>query len=425
MKSNKILSNGSHKIINFTCEFQISKKCQKIHPLAYRDGIQNKKRNSGKYICFYCSRELKYAGRKNPNCHYKNTDDNFFKNIDTEEKAYLLGWIISDGSVQKRGFQIFINKKDTEILKKLRDIISPEIPTKTKKRKPNNLIGFVVNSQEIATDLSNLLQIPFVGGKDSIVSMPDNLNDKLKWACIRGVFDGDGSINNPINSQKHHCGASIATTSSKLRKQIKEFVKIPCYENVNGLSWSCNNALDFLGKIYEHSKIYLERKYDLYSMWCSYVPALRGKNYSVNYEKIKFLKTVKEATLPKKERISDSGYDLTIIKKIKEIGDVEFYTTGIKVQFDSFGWYGMVVPRSSLSKTGYMMANSIGIIDRSYLGEILIALRKIDKTANSIILPARIAQLIPMPIVHFEIKEVTEFQETDRNEKGFGSTGDK
>ena len=160
-------------------------------------------------------------------------------------------------------------------------------------------------------------------------------------------------------------------------------------------------------------------------MWCQYIPALigGGRKNSINYEKLKFLKTKNNAVLPFKERITDSGYDLTIIEKVKEIGDVEFYTTGIKVQFGSFGWYGMVVPRSSLSKTGYMMANSIGIIDRSYLGEILIALRKMDITADSIILPARVAQLIPMPIVHFEIKEITEFQETDRNEKGFGSTG--
>jgi dUTP pyrophosphatase len=101
---------------------------------------------------------------------------------------------------------------------------------------------------------------------------------------------------------------------------------------------------------------------------------------------------------------------------------VEFFDTCIKVQPD-FGWYFDVAPRSSLAKSGYIMANSIGVIDRAYTGTVLIALIKIDPSAGDLELPARIAQLIPRPIVHLQIEEVDSLDETARGAGGFGSTG--
>jgi len=115
-------------------------------------------------------------------------------------------------------------------------------------------------------------------------------------------------------------------------------------------------------------------------------------------------------------------YDLTIIEKIKQVGDVELFTTGIKIK-PEFGWYTIVVPRSSIIKSGYMLANSIGIIDRTYIGEVIIALRKTNVLMPDIKLPCRIAQLIPQPIIHMVIEEVDELPNSDRGEYGFGSTG--
>jgi dUTP pyrophosphatase len=120
--------------------------------------------------------------------------------------------------------------------------------------------------------------------------------------------------------------------------------------------------------------------------------------------------------------VSDSGYDLTIIRRVKQHGLVEFFDTGIKVQ-PAFGWYFDVVARSSLSKTGYMMANSVGVIDRTYTGTIIIALMRVDRDAPELELPARIAQMIPRPIVHAQIVEVDSLDESERGAGGFGSTG--
>lgn len=128
------------------------------------------------------------------------------------------------------------------------------------------------------------------------------------------------------------------------------------------------------------------------------------------------------AVLPSKERISDSGYDLTLINVKKQMGLVVLYGTGIKVQ-TPLGWYLDVVPRSSIIKRGYLLANNVGVIDQTYRGEIMVPLLKVDPSAQDLELPARVAQLILRPVVHFPVIEREELVQTERGEGGFGSTG--
>jgi dUTP pyrophosphatase len=132
----------------------------------------------------------------------------------------------------------------------------------------------------------------------------------------------------------------------------------------------------------------------------------------------------KDAVVPFKSRASDSGYDLTLIKKIKTTGNVEWYDTGIKILPD-FGWYFISVGRSSIAKSGYMLANSIGIIDRAYTGSIIVPLIKIDPTTPELTLPIRITQIIPVPIIHAQLVEVDSLEETSRGSSGWGSSGVK
>ena len=70
-----------------------------------------------------------------------------------------------------------------------------------------------------------------------------------------------------------------------------------------------------------------------------------------------------------------------------------------------------------------MLANSVGVIDRAYTGEILVPLIKLDPNAPDLALPARIVQIIPRPIIAAEIVEVDDFDTTLRGDGGFGSTG--
>lgn len=131
------------------------------------------------------------------------------------------------------------------------------------------------------------------------------------------------------------------------------------------------------------------------------------------------------AEIPTKAHPTDIGFDLTAIDIKKDFGEVKLYGTGIKITPHT-NYYIEIVPRSSISKSGYMLANSVGIIDPTYTGELLIALRKVDKDAPDLVLPNKIAQLIfrLVPWVP-DFKIVEKLEDTDRGEGGFGSTDKK
>lgn len=133
-------------------------------------------------------------------------------------------------------------------------------------------------------------------------------------------------------------------------------------------------------------------------------------------------KTRPDAVLPSRAHPTDSGFDLVLLEPTKTVGDVTFYSTGISIRPPE-GMYFDLVARSSLSKTGYMLANGIGIIDRDYTGEILVALRKVDKDAMVLTLPAKVVQLIPRRWYDLIPVEAPEgLPGTDRGDGGFGST---
>ena len=130
-----------------------------------------------------------------------------------------------------------------------------------------------------------------------------------------------------------------------------------------------------------------------------------------------------DAVIPSKAHQSDSGLDLTIIGKEKDLSDeVALYSTGIKATIQEEGWDLKIYPRSSISKTGYMLANSIGVVDSSYRGELFVALRKIDPSAEPLTFPVKLVQLLPERVPDVQVVEAS-LDQTDRGAGGFGSTG--
>ncbi len=82
----------------------------------------------------------------------------------------------------------------------------------------------------------------------------------------------------------------------------------------------------------------------------------------------------------------------------------------------------MIVARSSLAKTGYIISNCVGIIDPSYTGNLLISLTKIDDSLPDITLPCKPAQLIFAPAVWSIPISGNVVSDTARGDGGFGST---
>jgi len=130
------------------------------------------------------------------------------------------------------------------------------------------------------------------------------------------------------------------------------------------------------------------------------------------------------AIMPTK-KIIDVGYDLTIVSVAKQLTPLTtMYETHVSLEIP-LGYYVELIPRSSISKTGYMLANNVGIIDPGYTGTLKVPLVKMDQSMPDIELPMRIAQLILKPYVVSEAYDATHEERvgTDRGSGGFGSTG--
>jgi dUTPase len=96
---------------------------------------------------------------------------------------------------------------------------------------------------------------------------------------------------------------------------------------------------------------------------------MKKNNISVKYKLLN-----EKAAPPSRGHQTDSGWDLKIIGVEKIEGDVIFFKTGISVQPPS-GYYFELFPRSSISTLPLSLANSVGVIDESYTGEVLVAAR--------------------------------------------------
>lgn len=414
----RIPRRGSHRPTQVTCDFASSPKCKKTWTIEERLAAETRRNNDGRIVCIYCSRQAKNTGRANPNTRYKTVHDGLFDQVDREEVAYLLGWIASDGAVKPTTISIFVHEKDAPTLRVLRDIVAAELPVR---RKAPNLLGFDINSKRIATRVCSLLHIE-PRKKSDVVGFPQLANDDLRWAFVRGFFDGDGSIVKPPGSKESRAPrCNIATGSLRMREAIKDFCGIPCYHGSDRLEWNGTAAMDFLAKLYDGAKVWLGRKRDLYIDWCTWVPSLTGPNHGVE-DLFRWVRTLPGARPPSKTHASDSGYDLSLIERGDTRGIVQFFRTGIKVQ-PAHGWYFDLVARSSITKTGYFLANGIGVIDRSYSGEIMVPLIKIDPSAPELELPARVVQIIPRPVIHVRMQEVDSLEPSARGTGGFGSTG--
>lgn len=138
--------------------------------------------------------------------------------------------------------------------------------------------------------------------------------------------------------------------------------------------------------------------------------------------KIGFCVQDPRAVVPTKH-ITDVGYDLTVVSVFKQATKLTtMYETYISLNIP-LGYYVELVPRSSLSKSGYMLANSVGVIDPGFTGTLKVPLIKVDPSTPDLVLPARVAQLILKQYVISDSYTTTELIQTSRGEGGFGSTG--
>lgn len=120
---------------------------------------------------------------------WKSFNVDYFENIDTEDKAYFLGFILADGHIRCKYHSLVIKIKnnDKEILNKFKNNINFEGELWYA---PNNQLQIIISSPKLIKDLSKYSIIP---NKTNFVEFPE-IPKHLENHFMRGVFDGDGCI---------------------------------------------------------------------------------------------------------------------------------------------------------------------------------------------------------------------------------------
>lgn len=146
---------------------------------------------------------------------------------------------------------------------------------------------------------------------------------------------------------------------------------------------------------------------------------------AIKKPKLQVKKLSQNATIPTKAEGRPAGYDLYALKPLRIPGrGVRLIETGLAMAIEE-GYYGRIEERSGVSvKTS--LSKKAGIIDNDYRGEVKIVMQNISDVFVDITAGQKIAQLVIQR--HYEpvLEEVESFDEEDtqRGEKGFGSSGD-
>jgi dUTP pyrophosphatase len=139
--------------------------------------------------------------------------------------------------------------------------------------------------------------------------------------------------------------------------------------------------------------------------------------------KVKFRKMHHEAIAPKYARPGDAGIDLHACMGAEVVlnpGEVRVIHCGVALELPA-GFEGQVRGRSGLSKRGIPV--HFGTIDSGYRGVIGATLHNLSADHFVIKTGDRVAQLVIAPVVTAELVEAEELSETERGERGFGSSG--
>jgi len=131
-------------------------------------------------------------------------NDGYFEKIDTPEKAYILGFIYADGSINGNYLSIVICESDIEVLNFIQKEFETDYPIRT------NRIGYVnltVCSNKMVNDL---ISMGILRNKTyTSQHLPYDNQNKYYNSMICGFFDGDGSIyaskRSDCNSREYGC----------------------------------------------------------------------------------------------------------------------------------------------------------------------------------------------------------------------------
>lgn len=231
-------------------------------------------------------------------------DKTFFETINTEEKAYILGFICADGCVNAKQHKISFALQDSDyaLLESIRTAMNSTHPVKRHLIRKNPYTKtnrqtlyqctLCINGKElvqplVALGLAN--NKTYTLSSDVIKCVPEHLIKHF----LRGYFDGDGSI---MWGKKYSSGykylIQVAGNQEFLLNTFQKYFPSACGLYKYKTSKQCfawkiadkKKVLEFLNYIYSDAKIYLNRKYKIYqyAMWSFKTELIAGNSYFIN-----------------------------------------------------------------------------------------------------------------------------------------------
>ena len=141
---------------------------------------------------------------------------------------------------------------------------------------------------------------------------------------------------------------------------------------------------------------------------------------------INFKRLNSNATVPTRGSEHAAGYDLYAAIDAPIVIHphcTEKIGTGLSFELPEHTFAAIFARSGLATKHGLRPANCVGVCDSDYRGEYIVAMHN-DSDVQKVIEPGeRIAQMVLMPYVEMQFKEIEELSETKRGDGGFGSTG--
>ena len=241
----------------------------------------------------YCSGEINMVLRKlgitRPNGTQAKINHDYFENIDSEHKAYWLGFIYADGSITKKVYEkgsytyrlrMELMFEDKYILEQMAldlesDLKPKEYYNNTSHfegyNKPKHTAYIMFSSKKMGEDLVKLGVMP---NKTLILKSLPSIPDNLMKHFIRGYFDGDGSVyltkDNTIKTAFYGTHDFINSIQDFLIKELdltKKKITDQKEANVSFVGMAKQESEKIYHYMYDEATIFLNRKYEKYNKY--------------------------------------------------------------------------------------------------------------------------------------------------------------
>lgn len=238
-------------------------------------------------VSYFIKKNIGARSHREANSRYY-FNENFFNKIDTEEKAYWLGFLMADGYISKNNNSykvgLILSTCDYIHLEKLNKSLESNHPVKTYEATKNsyskNSYSRIIYYSEIM--FNDLLKYNLVEHKTNVLIPPDiSLLGNYISDFIRGYFDGNGSITHTNTKQNNNYAFKLVSTKEfldfvnnyikeKLGFSANKYYKRKDYQEVMSLEFGGNlKTQKILDLLYKDAIIYLDRKYQRYLDLCN------------------------------------------------------------------------------------------------------------------------------------------------------------